>query len=105
LHELGAIAPLIAVRGNIDSGSVAKKLPDREVVELDPREAGYQAVIFGHSHRPSSETRHGVLYFNPGSAGPRRFRLPVTVGRLALDGGEIASEIVDIGREREMPAG
>jgi uncharacterized protein len=123
LHELGAIAPLVAVRGNIDSGSVAKKLPDREVVELegcrllilhdlaelevelDPREAGYQAVIFGHSHRPSSETRHGVLYFNPGSAGPRRFRLPVTVGRLALDGGEIASEIVDIGREREMPAG
>jgi uncharacterized protein len=123
LDELGAIARVVAVRGNIDTGSLAEKLPDREVielegcrllilhdlaeleVELDPREAGYQAVIFGHSHRPSIETRQGVLFFNPGSAGPRRFRLPVTVGRLALDGGEIASEIVDIGGERKMPAG
>jgi uncharacterized protein len=123
LGELGAIAPVAAVRGNIDTGSVAEKLPDREVVELegckllilhdlaelevelDPGEAGYQAVIFGHSHRPLIERRQDVLYFNPGSAGPRRFRLPVTIGRLTLSQNEIAPEIIDIGEPRDMPAG
>lgn len=123
LDELRAIAPVAAVRGNIDKGSVAEKFPDREVVELegckllvlhdlaeleielDPGEAGYQAVIFGHSHRPLIETRQGVLYFNPGSAGPRRFRLPVTIGRLTLARGEIAAEIIDVGEQRESPRG
>jgi putative phosphoesterase len=123
LDQLGAVAPVVAVRGNIDTGNVAEKLPDREVVdfegrrilvlhdlgelelELDPREAGYQAVIFGHSHRPLIETRDGVLYFNPGSAGPRRFRLPVTVGRLTLAGGEIRAQIIEVGAEREMSVG
>ncbi|MBW0002451.1 MAG: metallophosphoesterase family protein [Hyphomicrobiales bacterium] len=123
LRELAAIAPLVAVRGNIDTGSVAEKLPDREVVEhgglrllvlhdlaeleveFDPLEAGYRAVIFGHSHRPLIEARQDVLYFNPGSAGPRRFRLPVTVGRLTLKDGGITAEIVDVSEPREMPAG
>ena len=123
LQELAAIAPIVAVRGNIDTGSVAKKLPDREVVErrgfrllvlhdlaeleveFDPLQAGYQAVIFGHSHRPLIETRQEVLYFNPGSAGPRRFRLPVTIGRLTLKDGEVTAEIVDVSEPREMPAG
>src|SRR4029077_15982383 len=118
LYELSAIAPLRDVRVNIDSGSVAKKLPDREVVELegcrllvlhdlaelevelDPREAGYQAVFFGHSHRPLIETRHEVLYFNPGSAGPRLFQLPVTVGRLKFEAGEIEAKIINVGSNR-----
>jgi uncharacterized protein len=122
LDELGDVAPVVAVRGNIDTGGAAEKLPDREVieregckllvlhdlaeleVELDPREAGYQAVIFGHSHRPLIETRHEVLYFNPGSAGPRRFRLPVTVGRLKFEAGEIEAKIINIGTEQEMLA-
>jgi putative phosphoesterase len=119
LEELGAIAPMVAVRGNIDKGGWATKLPEREVVELDdcrmlvlhnrdeldldPRAAGFHAVIAGHSHRPSIETRNGVLHLNPGSAGPRRFRLPVTVGWITLMRGEPAAKIIDIGGERAMP--
>ncbi len=121
LDELGAIAPVAAVRGNIDRGSVAEKLPDRQVLELegckllvlhdlaelelDPQEAGYKAVIFGHSHRPLIETRHGVLYFNPGSAGPRRFRLPVTIGRLTVGGADVSARIIDVGEQGEMSGG
>ncbi|MBV9566852.1 MAG: metallophosphoesterase [Hyphomicrobiales bacterium] len=118
LEELCAIAPVIAVRGNIDKGALAQKLPEREVLELggcrililhdladlDPREAGFQAVIFGHSHRPLIETREEVLHFNPGSAGPRRFRLPVTVGRLTIAGGEMRAEIIELGTPQETPA-
>ena len=63
-------------------------------LDLDPAAAGFAAVIFGHSHKPSIETRGGALYFNPGSAGPRRFKLPVTVGRLRIAGRSIRPEIV-----------
>jgi len=112
LERLAAIAPVTVVRGNIDKAAWARKLPQTEVVEiggisiyvlhdlsqldLKPEAAGFKAVISGHSHVPKQEMRAGVLYFNPGSAGPRRFRLPVSVGRLLLRGQKITSEIIKI---------
>jgi uncharacterized protein len=100
LEALARIAPVTAVRGNNDRGSWARKLRDTEVLEiertricvihdlseleLDPGAAGIHIVVAGHSHRPGKALRDGVLYVNPGSAGPRRFKLPVTVARLAL---------------------
>jgi uncharacterized protein len=112
LDELAQVAPVIAVRGNIDGGAWAGRLPDSELVRLDgfklyvlhnlddlnvdPQAAGFDAVIFGHSHQPRSEDRGGVLHFNPGSAGPRRFRLPVTVGRLMLSGRQMHGEIIEL---------
>ena len=112
IDELNAIAPVTAIRGNIDKGAWARQLPETEVVEvggisiyvlhdlaqldLKPEAAGFRVVIYGHSHVPKQETRGGVLYFNPGSAGPRRFKLPVTVGRLTVEGGTVHTEIVNI---------
>ena len=108
LERLRAIAPTIAVRGNNDKGSWAKALPTTEVVEigelylyvlhelsdldLDPKAAGFAAVISGHSHRPSAERREGILYLNPGSAGPRRFALPVAVAKLQIVGGSLSHQ-------------
>src|SRR5215208_1349376 len=101
LRSLSAIAPVYAIRGNNDREPWAKKLPDvlnlqingrkfcviHNVNELDgdPKAAGFDAVISGHSHKPSIVTCDGVLFINPGSAGPRRFKLPVTVARLSID--------------------
>ena len=101
LDALRAVAPVVAVRGNNDRGRWARALAETEVVEhagrtlyvlhdlheldLDPRAAGFDAVIVGHSHQPRVERRDGVLYLNPGSAGPRRFRLPVCVARLSVN--------------------
>ena len=98
LDALRAIAPVTAIRGNIDTHGPTASLPATEAIELDgrlvymlhsladidikPEAAGIGVVVYGHSHRPSVETRNGVLYLNPGSAGPRRFRLPVTVAHL-----------------------
>lgn len=112
LDELAAIAPVTAVRGNVDKDPWARKLPETEVIELGgvslyvlhdlaqldlkPQAAGFKVVISGHSHIPRQETRDGVLYFNPGSAGPRRFKLPITVGRLVVERGEVGSQIVTI---------
>ena len=112
LDELRQIAPAVAVRGNVDRGAWADRLPLTELVEhggvrlyvlhiideleLDPPMAGFDAVIFGHSHKPKIETKDGVLYFNPGSAGPRRFDLPVSVGRLTLADGTLRGEIVHL---------
>jgi uncharacterized protein len=112
LDQLGEIALVTAVRGNIDKGTWARKLPETQVVELSgismyvlhdlgtldlkPQAAGFKVVISGHSHVPKQELRDGVLYFNPGSAGPRRFRLPVTVGRLFIENGGVRGEIVTI---------
>jgi uncharacterized protein len=97
LNQLGAIAPVNAIRGNVDKEDWAKRLPTTEVFEaggvsiymlhdlaaldLKPKAAGFSVVVSGHSHVPKQEVRDGVLYFNPGSAGPRRFKLPVSVGR------------------------
>ena len=110
--ELRRIAPTFAVRGNIDTQAWAANLPMTEVVEvgqlivwvlheisqldLDPLAAGFAGVVFGHSHQPSIQTRDGVLYVNPGSAGPRRFQLPVTIARAIVSGQEIQAEIVEL---------
>jgi len=112
LTTLSAIAPVTAIRGNIDKDPWARKLPETETLEigglsiyilhnlsqldLKPEAAGFKVVISGHSHVPKQETRHGVLYFNPGSAGPRRFKLPVTVGRLTLKHKDIRAETIPI---------
>lgn len=112
LDKLATIAPVIAVRGNVDKGVWARKLPETAVVEsgeisiyvlhdigsldLKPQAAGFRALIYGHSHVPKQEMQAGVLYFNPGSAGPKRFKLPVTVGRLRVSDGKVTGEIVKI---------
>jgi uncharacterized protein len=115
LEELRTIAPVTAVRGNVDREEWASALPFNEVFEIEgvsiymlhildeldlkPEAAGFEVVVYGHSHKPSSETKNGVLFFNPGSAGPRRFKLPVTVGKLVIDDGKVRGEIVEIGRK------
>ncbi|HEY3343941.1 MAG TPA: metallophosphoesterase family protein [Anaerolineaceae bacterium] len=112
LSELQKIAPTTAVRGNIDSGDWANALPETAVVEMDgeliymlhnlaelelqPAAAGMGVIIFGHSHRAVQEWRNGVLYLNPGSAGPRRFALPVTVARLIINGNRIEPELIEL---------
>jgi putative phosphoesterase len=112
LDKLREIAPVVAVRGNNDRDPWATALPAREIVEvgplllyvlhdlheldLEPRAAGLRAVITGHSHRPVIEERDGVLFLNPGSAGPRRFRLPIAVARLSVAGHHLAAEIVEL---------
>jgi putative phosphoesterase len=110
LAALERLAPVQAVRGNVDRGEWAQALPLTRVVEvgnlklyvlhelfaldLDPAAAGLAGVIFGHSHRPHEERRDGVFYLNPGSAGPRRFTLPVTLARLTVEGNGLASEFI-----------
>ena len=112
LEELGRIAPVVAVRGNNDRGAWAEALAGYEAVEVNgafvyvlhdlkeldiaPAAAGFRVVVSGHSHRPLAEERRGVLYLNPGSAGPRRFKLPVTVARLELNGADASAEIIDL---------
>jgi uncharacterized protein len=112
LEALHAIAPVVAVRGNNDKGDWAHALPETEVVEvgsvvlyvlhdlntldLDPVTAGFHAVISGHSHRPAMSKRQGVLFLNPGSAGPRRFKLPVSVARLTIRGAAIDAQLVEL---------
>jgi putative phosphoesterase len=113
LDTLRQLAPVRAVRGNNDCGGWADALPETDVVELpgglyvylihdiqaldlDPAAARLSAVVAGHSHRPRNELEDGVLYFNPGSAGPRRFRLPVTVGRIESHGGALVGTIVPL---------
>jgi hypothetical protein len=112
LDKLGAIAPVTAVRGNIDKDTWARKLPESDVVEfggvsiyvlhdlaqldLKPEAAGFRVVVYGHSHVPKQEIRNGVLFFNPGSAGPRRFKLPVTLGRLVVTDDQVDAEIIPI---------
>jgi putative phosphoesterase len=109
LQKLSTIAPVTAVRGNVDKAAWARKLPETEVLEaggvsiyvlhdlmrldLKPEAAGFDVVISGHSHIPKQEVRNGVLYFNPGSADPRRFKLPVTLGRLVVEDGKVRCEL------------
>ena len=112
LRKLRELGPLVAVRGNVDTGTWAEALPTTEVVEvdeqlvyvlhdlgrldLDPVAAGFRVVISGHSHQPAVEERDGVLYLNPGSAGPRRFDLPICLARLELHGDEASAELVEL---------
>jgi uncharacterized protein len=112
LDALAQIAPVAAVRGNVDTEHWARALPETEVVEaggvsiymlhdlgqldLKPQAAGFRVVIYGHSHQPKIEERNGVLYFNPGSAGPRRFKLPVSVGKLMIKAGKVQAELLEL---------
>jgi putative phosphoesterase len=112
LQDLSEIAPVTAVRGNIDKGAWSRRLPETELLEfcgvsiyvlhdleqldLKPKAEGFSAVVTGHSHVPKQETRDGVLYFNPGSAGPRRFKLPVSVGKLILEDGIVRGEFIQL---------
>ncbi len=114
IAALGRIAPVTAIRGNVDRGAWAQSFPATEVakvvpgvlvymlhdlaaLDLDPAAAGFQAVMSGHSHKPGFRWKDGVLYVNPGSAGPRRFSLPVSVGRLLVEAGALSIEIVELG--------
>lgn len=113
LEVLAKIAPVTAIRGNVDTASWARALPETEVVEaggaliymlhdrgrldLKPEAAGFRVVVYGHSHHPKMEEKNGVFYFNPGSAGPRRFHLPVSVGRLTIAAGKVQAELVELG--------
>ncbi len=112
LDALSTVAPVIAVRGNIDKAPWSQKLPETQVLELGgvsiyvlhdlakldlkPKAAGFAVVVSGHSHTPKQETRDGVLYFNPGSAGPRRFKLPVSVGRLIVENDGVRGELLPL---------
>lgn len=114
LEALRAIAPTTAVRGNNDRGDWADSIRESELVEvggivlyaihdiaeidIDPEAAGVRVVVSGHSHRPSVEERGGVLYVNPGSAGPRRFRLPISLAELTVDGTEVSARFAEIER-------
>jgi putative phosphoesterase len=134
LDALSALAPVFAVRGNVDGGW-ARLLPERRLLDLGgasvlllhdralvgpdpfegegpkarrarravavagrPHAAGDRVIVFGHSHRPLAETRDGVLWFNPGSCGPRRFELPVSIGRLSIDDGRVRHRLVTLER-------
>jgi len=112
LDELAALAPLTAVRGNNDRAPWADSVRDTEVLEvgdvliyvlhdlaeldLDPAAAGFHVVVSGHSHRPRVEGRDGVLYVNPGSSGPRRFKLPVSVAELHVEGASVEARLVEL---------
>jgi putative phosphoesterase len=111
LEELSRIAPVLAVRGNTDGGW-ARLLPerrrldlaevpllllhDRSLLGLDPAREGLALVVFGHSHRPLAQRKKGVLWFNPGSAGPQRFRLPVSVGRLVIENRRVTPRLLTL---------
>ena len=112
LEQLTQIAPVTAVRGNVDHGDLAKRLPATAILtvegvsiyvlhilddlDLDPKTAGIHVVVYGHTHEPLIRTSRDVLYVNPGSAGPRRFHQPVTVGFLHVGGGSPRAEIVEL---------
>jgi len=112
IPALEQIAAVTAIRGNVDRDAWARRFRETEVVELggahiyvlhdlhaldlDPKAAGFAAVISGHSHQPRQEVRNGVLYFNPGSAGPRRFNLPVTVGRLEVENAHVRGTLLEV---------
>jgi uncharacterized protein len=119
LTELAAIAPVTAVRGNNDKGLWAEIVRETEVLQVgqvfiyvvhdiaeldrDPVAAGFQVVVSGHSHKPSVKEREGVLYVNPGSSGPRRFKLPVAVAELLVNGNSVRARVVELDVDRQPP--
>ena len=119
LDALAAIAPTTAVRGNNDRGAWAEALRESELVEvggivlyvihdiaaidIDPEAAGVRVVVSGHSHQPSAEDRGGVLFVNPGSAGPRRFKLPISLAELVVDGRDVSVRFAELADVRAEP--
>jgi putative phosphoesterase len=113
LTELATLAPITAVRGNNDQHAWADKLPATEFIKIDdisiyiihnlaelnidPSTADVQVVISGHSHKPSIAEREGVLFVNPGSAGPRRFKLPISIAELIIAGSSVSARIIELG--------
>ena len=111
LDQLSAMAPLIAVKGNNDRQSWAVHLPETEMIrvggvfiyvihdisqlDIEPHAAGVQVIVSGHSHKPLIEQRDGILYINPGSCGPRRFRLPISVGEMLVDGTKVKARTLE----------
>jgi putative phosphoesterase len=112
LDRLREIAPVTAIRGNIDREPWAQRLPETEVLEVEgvsiymlhdlaqldlkPEASGFRVVVYGHSHRSKIEEKNGVLYFNPGSAGPRRFQLPVSVGLMEIHAETVQAHLIDL---------
>jgi putative phosphoesterase len=112
LDQLAAMAPVTAVRGNNDKGAWAHSLQDVAIVkfeevlicvihdihelDVDLKETGFRVIVSGHSHKPLAEDRNGVLYVNPGSAGPRRFKLPIAAGELIVAGNTVSARTVDL---------
>jgi len=113
LGKLAKIAPVTAIRGNIDAHGPCANLPETEVaslsghhfymlhdvhqLDLDPAAAGFSAVLYGHSHKPEIRHHNGILYMNPGSCGPRRFQLPITCGQITIDEqGQIEAKILNL---------
>ena len=112
LEALAQVAPVTAIRGNVDTAPWARRLHATEVIEaggisiymlhdlarldLRPEAAGFRVVVYGHSHQPRLEENNGVLYFNPGSAGPRRFSLQVSVGKLMVEKGKVRAELIEL---------
>lgn len=112
LSELSSIAPVIAVRGNNDKGAWAQGLRETELfqagdvfvyvihdlaeLDIDPASAGVRIVVSGHSHKPKIEEKDGVIFLNPGSAGPRRFKLPISVAEVVVRGDEVSARTVEL---------
>jgi uncharacterized protein len=112
LEVLRQIAPVVGVRGNVDRGKFGQSLPEVEVLkvggltlymrhildelDLEPSQGGISAVIYGHSHIPLIETKRGVTYFNPGSAGPKRFGLPVSVGEIVIEQESLEARVIEL---------
>lgn len=112
LNRLAEIAPVTAIRGNVDRDTWAQEIPETNVLEvgdiaiyvlhnlarldLKPEAAGFSAVIYGHTHVPKQEVKNKVLYFNPGAAGPRRFKLPVSIGKLIVENGSIRGTLTTL---------
>jgi putative phosphoesterase len=119
LDELASLAPVTAVRGNNDVGAWAQRLKETELIrvggvflyvihdlkemELDPRAQGIRVVVSGHSHKPLIEERQGVLFVNPGSAGRRRFKLPIAIAELLIEGDAVTARIVNLEDARGIP--
>lgn len=118
LDKLGTIAPVTAVRGNNDRGSWAQQLRETEMVQvgqiwiyaihdlaqldIDPLATGVRVVVSGHSHKPLIKDQDGVLYVNPGSAGPRRFKLPIAVGEVTVDDSRVSARVVELALDQAL---
>ena len=116
LSTLATLAPVIAVRGNNDRESWADALPETELIrvgglflyvihdlaqlDMEPQAAGVRVIVSGHSHQPRAEQREGILYINPGSCGPRRFKLPISVGELLVEGSQVTGRTVELSVRR-----